>query len=126
MIVQKVSKFLMKTISINEGLLNCIKSHVKSGNNLTFLPQLSGMDFSVYFDKPIEDKLMNQSLYNWIMDEVFNVSEIVDHGKFDGQFYFEIDSTTNNLYLIADLSWFDMDSYDPYHSEKLKYSVEYE
>jgi hypothetical protein len=116
----------MKSISINEGLLNCIKSHVEIGNNLTFSPQLSGMDFSVYFDNPIEDELMDERLYHWIMNEVFNISEIVDHGKFEGQFHFELESNTNILYLIADLSWFELDSNEPYHSETLKYPVEYE
>ena len=116
----------MISIDINEELLICIKRHVESGNNLTFTPQLSGMDFTVYFDNPIDDKLMSFRLYDWVMDEVFNISEIIDSGKFDGEFHFEIDSTTNNLYLIAHLSWFEEDSYDPCHSEILKYSVEYE
>lgn len=116
----------MRSITINEELLICIKSHVEIGNNLTFTPQLSGMDFTVYFDKPIDDKLMNTRLYSWVMDEVFNISEIIDSGKFDGEFHFEIDPTTNSLCLIADLSWFEEGSYDPYHSEILKYSVESE
>ena len=121
---EKLQRTEMKTISLNEWLLKCIESHVKSGNNLSFSPQLSGMDFSVYFENPIKDDLMHTSLYDWIIDEVFNISEIVDHGKFDGQFYFEIESTTNILYLIANLSWFEEDSYEPYHREILRYAVE--
>jgi hypothetical protein len=113
----------MKKIEISKMLFDFIINQIAFDNKISFQPEFSGMDFSVYFEKPINDDLIHSSLYNWIKDEVFSLSEIIDNGRFQGQFNFEIESTSKNLLLSSKLSWFEEDSYEPYHSETISYII---